>query len=85
MKTTSEDAISGTRDTLDPKYLEAMERLLEYTDPVPPDGSFTIAEAADQWGLAKNTASKKLLKMYRDGLLEKVEVGTNKIYYWFKD
>ena len=84
-RTHTSDAVSGTRDTLDPKYLEAMERLLEYKTPEAPDGSFTAEEAADQWGVAYNTASKKLLSMYKDGLLDRVAVGDNKMYYWFKD
>ena len=83
--THSKNAISGTRDTLAPKYLEAMERLLEYKTPTPPDGSFTAEEAADQWGVAENTAQKKLLTMYRDGLLDRVATQDNKMYYWFKE
>ena len=78
-------SVSTTRDTLDPKYLEAMERLLEYKLPEPPDGSFTVEEAADQWGVEYNTASKKLCAMYKDGLLERVSLVNNKMYYWFKE
>ena len=77
--------VSTTRETLDPKYLESMERLLEYKMPTPPDGSFTVEEAADQWGVAHNTASKKLLSMYKDGLLDRIAVENNQMHYWFKE
>ena len=83
--THSENAISGSRDTVDPKFLEAMERLLEYKLPGPPEGSFTVEEAADQWEVEPNTAYKKLSKMYKDGLLERVSLVNNKMYYWFKE
>ena len=78
-------SVSTTRDTLDPKYLEAMDRLLEYKTPTAPDGSFTVEEAADQWGVEYNTASKKLLGMYKDGLLDRIPTGHNQMYYWFKE
>ena len=83
--THSKNAISGTRTTIDPKYLEAMERLLEYKLPEPPAGSFTVAEAADQWGVEHNTATKRLGAMYKDGLLDRVALEKNKLYYWFKE
>ena len=83
--THSKNAISGTRDTLAPKYLEAMERLLEYKTPTAPDGSFTVEEAADQWGVEPNTAHKKLAKMYKDGLLDRIATDNNRMYYWFKE
>ncbi len=84
-RTHTTDAASATRDTVDPKYLEAMERLLEYKLPEPPDGSFTVEEAADQWGVEHNTATKKLGAMYKDGLLDRVALEKNKLYYWFKE
>ena len=83
--TSSKNAISGTRDVVSPKHLTAMKRLLEYKMPAPPDGSFTVDEAADQWGVAHNTASKKLLSMYKDGLLERVAAENNQMHYWFKE
>ena len=70
--TYSKNAISGTRDTLAPKYLEAMDKLLEYKMPTPPDGSFTVEEAAEQLEIERSTASKKLLNMYKDFLRHKL-------------
>ena len=84
--THSKDAISTSRETLDPKYLEAMDKLLEYSAlREPPEGSFCVHEAADQWEVEYNTAYKKLARMYKDGLLDKAVLENNKTYYWFKE
>jgi Fic family protein len=82
--TSSKNAISGTRDTIDPKFLEAMERLALY-NPKPPEGSFTVEDVAKEWGCENSTAGKKLKKMYMDGELDRLSQGNNKMYYWFKD
>ena len=83
--THSKNAISGTRETVDPKFLEAMERLREYK-PQPPEGAFTVEQAAAEWGYTDNSrASKKLRQMWQDGILERMNVENNKMYYWFKE
>ena len=79
-----EDAVSSTRETIDPKFLEAMERLGIY-QPEPPDGSFTVKDAADKWGVEYNTAGKRLTEMFRSGTLNRMNTENNKMYYWFKE
>ncbi len=80
----AKNALSKSRDTVDLKYIEAMDRLDRYR-PKPPEGSFTVLDAAEQWGVAKNTASKKLTAMYKGGELERMATKNNKMYYWFTD
>ena len=83
--TYSKDAISRTRETIDPKFLEAMERLAEYAPLAIPEGAFSTKEAGDEWGIATNTASKRLRKMYDEGILDRVHRDNNKMYYFFKE
>ena len=83
-RTHTSDAVSATRDTIDPKYLEAMERIASY-NPKPPEGSFTVADVAKEWNCENSTAGKRLKKMYVDGVLDRMSQGSNKMYYWFKE
>ena len=79
-----ENAVSSTRETIDPKFLEAMERLATYR-PKPPEGSFTVEDVAEEWGVEYSTAGKKLTEMFRAGTLNRMNTENNKMFYWFKE
>lgn len=89
--TYSENAISGTRDTVDPKYLEAMERLenLKNGYEKPPSGAFTRQDACALWGVSMQPAVEKLNRLVTGGKLEakkyRVETGAPAWHYWFKE
>ena len=79
----TKNALSATRDTVDPKFLDAMERLRCVT-PVIPEGAFTVQDAEREWEMSRPGAYAKLDKMVDDGILEKAR-GRRKNYYWFKE
>ncbi len=84
VRTHTSDAVSTTRDTVDPKFLEAMERLASYNT-TPPEGAFTKEDAAEQWNVNPNTASKRLMRMHEEGIVDRISMLNNKMYYWFKE
>jgi len=50
----------------------------------PPEGTFTVAQFAEDAGMSYSNAASKLLVLYREGKLERERYGS-KHYYWFKE
>ena len=82
-RTHTTDAVSTTRATVDPKFLDAMERLRCVT-PVIPEGAFTVQDAEREWEMSRPGAYAKLDKMVNAGILEKAR-GSKRNYYWFRE
>ena len=81
--TSAKNALSTSGETIDPKFLDAMERLGSMTVK-PPEGSFTVEDAEEAWGLSPSTTSNKLTGMVKSGTLDKVRIGKRN-YYWFTE